>query len=57
VGAQKYQELAFECLRLAEATRDPAAQDEFIQMAATWARLADEAERAPRAPDAGPAAA
>ena len=57
MGAQKYQELAFECLKLAEATRDPAAQDEFIQMAATWARLADEAERAPRAPDAGPAAA
>jgi len=57
VGEQKYQQLAFECLKLAEATRDPAAHDEFIQMAAIWARLADEAERAPRAPDAGPAAA
>jgi hypothetical protein len=42
--AQNYHRMALECLELAEAARDPAAQDALIRMAELWARLADRAE-------------
>ena len=41
---RKYQQLALDCLSLAEAARDPAIQDQMIRMAELWARMADSAE-------------
>jgi hypothetical protein len=56
-AAQKYHELALDCLNLAEAARDPATQDQVLRLAERWARLADcaEDEESPRWADDLPA--
>jgi hypothetical protein len=43
-AASKYEQLALDCLNLAEATRDPATQDRLLRLADLCARLADHTE-------------
>jgi hypothetical protein len=44
-AAKKYEQLALDCLNLAEATRDPATQDRLLRLAEFCARFADHTER------------
>ena len=50
--ARSYHQLAMDCLKMAEAARDPATQDDMIRLAQLWARLADQArDKAPAKAD------
>jgi hypothetical protein len=44
-SAEKYRELARECLRWADKARDPEQHRAFMDMAKTWTRAALEFER------------
>jgi hypothetical protein len=46
-AAKKYEQLALDCVNLAEAARDPATQDRLLQLAGFCARLADNAQSEP----------
>jgi hypothetical protein len=52
---RKYHQLALDCLNLAEATRDPATQDQMLRLAEFCAKLADDSEdnRPPPGPSQG----
>jgi hypothetical protein len=43
-AVRKYHQLALDCLNLAEATRDPATQDQMLRLAEFCAKLADHSE-------------
>jgi hypothetical protein len=46
-AAKKYEELALDCVYLAEAARDPATQDRLLRLAGFCARLADDVQSEP----------
>jgi hypothetical protein len=45
---KEYQERAAECLRLAQSTNDPTNKALLLEMAQTWVRLAEQAQREER---------
>ena len=43
-AAQRYSQIALDCVNLADVSRDRATQDTMLRLANAWARLADRAE-------------
>ena len=50
-AVRKYQQLALDCLNLAETSRDPATQEQMIRLAEFCARLGDGVEDKPSPPE------
>jgi hypothetical protein len=52
-AVQQYHRAAFDCLELAQATRDPEVREQMVRLAEVWARLAarqeDRTEHEPQA--------
>jgi len=42
---QNYRRLALDCLKMAEAARDPATREDMTRLAHLWARLAEQAHK------------
>jgi hypothetical protein len=43
-STRTYQNLAFQCMKLAEAVDDPVTQDQLVQLSEAYASLAERAE-------------